>query len=68
MADEPTGNLDENNGVQIAELLFELNRKLGTTMIVVTHNPELASSLGRRLELKSGVLHEQDGKNKKSPF
>ena len=58
MADEPTGNLDENNGAQIAELLFDLNRKLGTTMIVVTHNPELASRLGRCLELKVGMLHE----------
>ena len=63
MADEPTGNLDENSGAQIAELLFDLNYKLGTTLVVVTHNPELASRLGRCLELKAGILHERGVKN-----
>ena len=58
LADEPTGNLDENTGHQIEELLLNLNQELGTTLIVVTHNLELASHLDRCLELKSGKLCE----------
>lgn len=59
LADEPTGNLDEKNGQLIAELLMELNASQGMSMIVVTHNPELAARMGRRFELKSGELYEQ---------
>ena len=57
LADEPTGNLDEKTGRAVGELLVSLNRNLGMTFVVVTHNVELASVLGRRLELRSGELY-----------
>ncbi len=59
LADEPTGNLDEGSGASVEELLLELNRELGMTLIVVTHNNKLAASMGRTLELRAGVLHEK---------
>lgn len=59
LADEPTGNLDEKNGRQIADLLMELNARHNMSMVVVTHNPELAARMGRCFELKSGDLYEQ---------
>ena len=59
VADEPTGNLDEKNGAQVSALLRELNRELGMTMVVVTHNVELAAGLDRSLELRSGQLYEK---------
>lgn len=55
-ADEPTGNLDDQTATQITELLFEMNREYGTTLILVTHNLELASKTGRILEMKGGKL------------
>ena len=58
LADEPTGNLDEHTGKQIEELLLSLNQELGTTLIVVTHNLELASHLDLCLELRAGKLLE----------
>lgn len=60
LADEPTGNLDENTGRQVAGLLLELNRELGTTLVVVTHNQELAASMDRGLELRGGALYEKE--------
>jgi ABC-type antimicrobial peptide transport system, ATPase component len=59
LADEPTGNLDEKTGRMIGELLVSLNRDLGMTFVVVTHNIDLAGVMGRRLELRSGVLYAQ---------
>ncbi len=59
LADEPTGNLDEHTGRQVADLLLELNDVQKTALVVVTHNPELAARMERRLELKSGELYEQ---------
>ena len=59
LADEPTGNLDEKNGEQVADLLMELNAQHGMSMVVVTHNPALAARMGRCFELKSGELYEQ---------
>ena len=59
LADEPTGNLDEKNGRMVGELLVALNRDLGMTFVVVTHNIELAGVMGRRLELRSGALYAQ---------
>lgn len=56
LADEPTGNLDEKTGQQVAEMMLELNSRLGTTLIIVTHNLELAERAGRTLELKGGKL------------
>ncbi|BBE50012.1 Lipoprotein-releasing system ATP-binding protein LolD [Ferriphaselus amnicola] len=53
-ADEPTGNLDANTGAQIIELLLELNRAQGTTLILVTHDEALAQRCGRQLRLEAG--------------
>jgi len=55
-ADEPTGNLDEENAQQVRELLFEMNRQEKTTLILVTHNLELAQKTGRILQMKGGHL------------
>jgi putative ABC transport system ATP-binding protein len=55
-ADEPTGNLDDETGSTITDLLFELNHNAGTTLILVTHNMELAKRTRRIIRLKSGVL------------
>jgi len=55
-ADEPTGNLDADTGELITRLLFDLNRKQGTTLVLVTHNPELANMTGRVLSLRGGKL------------
>ncbi len=57
LADEPTGNLDERTGEKVGNLLLQLNRELGTTLIVVTHNHALAEMMNRRLELRSGELY-----------
>lgn len=56
-ADEPTGSLDHANGERIAELLFELNRETGTTLILVTHDEHLATRCQRRVRLEEGRLH-----------
>jgi len=59
-ADEPTGNLDEETGEKVVELLFELNREAGTTLVIVTHDPELAGKTGRILRLKGGRILEEE--------
>jgi len=56
LADEPTGNLDSATGARIIDLLFELNREQGTTLVLVTHDAELATRCGRRLQLADGRL------------
>lgn len=58
-ADEPTGNLDSKTGEHIADLLFELNQKQGTTLVLVTHDQKLASRCQRQVEMDSGVLTEK---------
>jgi putative ABC transport system ATP-binding protein len=58
-ADEPTGNLDRQTGDRIADLLFSLNREHGTTLVLVTHDPELAARCNRRLRLVNGELREE---------
>ncbi len=55
-ADEPTGNLDRATGERVIELLFELNREQGTTLVLVTHDENLARRCQRRLELDGGKL------------
>ncbi len=59
LADEPTGNLDEKNGEMIAELLMAINSEHKTTVVVVTHNLELANRMEKCFELKAGDLYEQ---------
>jgi putative ABC transport system ATP-binding protein len=56
MADEPTGNLDGATGVEVADLMFRLNREHGTTLVLVTHDVTLAARCGRRISLASGRL------------
>ncbi len=58
LADEPTGNLDPKTGDQVLDLLMEMNRSHGTALVVVTHSPELALRLGRRVALVDGYLEE----------
>jgi putative ABC transport system ATP-binding protein len=60
MADEPTGNLDGATGVDVADLMFRLNREHGTTLLLVTHDSALASRCGRRLSLSAGRLVGDD--------
>lgn len=57
-ADEPTGSLDHATGERVIELLFELNRDAGSTLILVTHDLRLASRCGRRLEIERGRLRQ----------
>jgi putative ABC transport system ATP-binding protein len=58
MADEPTGNLDSSNGKLVLDLLLERNRKAGTTLVLVTHDPEVASRADRRIVLRDGMVVE----------
>ncbi|MBL8021700.1 MAG: ABC transporter ATP-binding protein [Leptospirales bacterium] len=69
-ADEPTGNLDSKNGQKIVELLLELNRTYESTLILITHNPELARLSNREIRLKDGriveILAHRGGSHKKT--
>ena len=56
MADEPTGNLDSKVGQEIMNLLLSLNRDLGTTLIIITHDPRIAEQTQRVIRLKDGLL------------
>lgn len=56
LADEPTGNLDTTNGSHILDLLLHLNREEGTTLVLVTHDPILATYASRRIVLRDGVV------------
>lgn len=58
MADEPTGNLDSRSGQEIMELLLKLNQDFGTTLIIVTHDPGVASNTNRIIHLKDGLIEE----------
>lgn len=55
-ADEPTGNLDSQTGGAVEKMLFDLNRQTGITLVVVTHDPDLAAKCGRVIELKDGEI------------
>jgi len=65
-ADEPTGNLDSKTGNHIADLLFDLNKDQGTTLVLVTHDQKLANRCQRQVEMDSGVLEEKSIANKVS--
>ena len=58
MADEPTGNLDSTNGRLVLDLLLERNKREGTTLVLVTHDPEVASRADRKIVLKDGRVVE----------
>jgi putative ABC transport system ATP-binding protein len=62
LADEPTGNLDSQNGRHVFDLMVDLNRMHGTTLLLVTHDHELAAEATRRISLKDGrVVSESEG-------
>ncbi|MFZ6761532.1 ABC transporter ATP-binding protein [Roseomonas sp. KE0001] len=56
LADEPTGNLDGATGQKVMDLLFGLREQLGTTLVLITHDPALAARCGRRLRMADGLL------------
>jgi len=60
LADEPTGNLDTTNGAHVLELLLNLNRIEGTTLVLVTHDPVLATYANRRIVLRDGLVVSDD--------
>jgi lipoprotein-releasing system ATP-binding protein len=68
LADEPTGNLDRSTGASIHELFLQLNRESGSTMLIVTHNLELADMMPRRLKMIDGGRLEDAGDSGVSPY
>jgi putative ABC transport system ATP-binding protein len=58
MADEPTGNLDSANGQLVLDLLLQRNKRAGTTLVLVTHDPEIASRADRKIVLRDGLVVE----------
>jgi lipoprotein-releasing system ATP-binding protein len=60
LGDEPTGNLDEDNAAQVYALMLELNREIGTSFILVTHDNKLAARMDRTLVLHNGELFEKN--------
>ncbi len=59
LADEPTGSLDGHTGAAVIELMFELNREAGSTLVLVTHDPEIAARCGRRIEIHAGQVRSE---------
>jgi putative ABC transport system ATP-binding protein len=60
LADEPTGNLDSKNGRQVLELLLDLNRREGTTLVLVTHDHDLAECASRLLTMRDGLIEADE--------
>ena len=67
-ADDPTGNLDAANSEKIEDLLFELNREVGTTLVLVTHDNTLATKCDRQLRMQAGELTEITSQSNVKPF
>ena len=63
LADEPTGNLDQKTGALVVELMFDLARKQGTAVVLITHDPALAARADRVFTMTAGELTETTGKN-----
>jgi putative ABC transport system ATP-binding protein len=61
LADEPTGSLDAHTGAAVIDLIFELNRERGSTLVLVTHDPEIAALCSRRVELHAGRIKAESG-------
>ncbi len=59
LADEPTGNLDTKSGDEIMEILLSLNEERGTTLVIVTHDPEIAAQTQRIVQILDGVVEEK---------
>jgi putative ABC transport system ATP-binding protein len=59
LADEPTGSLDFATGERIMSLMFELNRERGTTLVLVTHDRDIAARCDRRIHIEAGRAHEE---------
>ncbi|MEY4906775.1 MAG: hypothetical protein RL260_493 [Pseudomonadota bacterium] len=59
LADEPTGSLDHATGESVMQLMFELNREVGTTLILVTHDPRIAERCDRQIRLEAGRMHSE---------
>ena len=59
LADEPTGNLDTKSGAEVLELLLRLNRERGVTLIVVTHDPEVAEHMERVIHIRDGLIERE---------
>ena len=66
LADEPTGNLDTKRSTEIVEVLQELNRNAALTVIMVTHNQELAQHAKRMFEMRDGEIRQVDGNKQQS--
>ncbi len=58
LADEPTGNLDSQNGEHVLELLLRRHRESGTTLVMVTHDPQISERAERRIILRDGLVIE----------
>jgi lipoprotein-releasing system ATP-binding protein len=56
LADEPTGNLDRENAARVFDLILDLNRRHGAAFVMVTHDPELAARMDRRLQMVDGKI------------
>jgi putative ABC transport system ATP-binding protein len=58
LADEPTGNLDTKSGEEIMQVLLNLNKERATTLVIVTHDPEVAEHTQRIVQIRDGVVEE----------
>jgi putative ABC transport system ATP-binding protein len=61
LADEPTGNLDSKSGDEVMDILLSLNKERGTTLVVVTHDPDIAERTRRIIHIRDGVVEDGDG-------